>query len=246
MQSLTLNPQTARDEPLDMAAEVARLETLLSKRQLELTTLQEEMLKFKVRYTQIVGSRLAELAEVEQAIKAAEARFKEACEDALLEGETESIDGTSKARAAEVSKVANSLRTLFWSVAKLFHPDHATDESEARRRHQIMVEASRAYREGDAESLSTLLGDEELQFYCTAGTQEGADDPEDLPARLLSLREELRTVEFGIKRLTQDGMYRIKVAAEREAAEGRDALAEEAGRINRQITKARHRLINLV
>lgn len=245
MQSLTLNSQAARDEPLDPAAEVARLETLLSERQLELTTLQEEMLKFKARYTQVVGSRLAELAEVEQAIREAEARLHGATENEPPEGEDGGATKTGKARAAESLAVGNSLRRLFWSVAKLFHPDHASDESEARRRHQIMVEASRAYREGDAESLSTLLGDEELQFYCT-GTQATAEDnPEDFTARIWSLKEELRTVEFGIKRVTQDGLYRIKLSAEREAAHGRDALAQEAQRIARQITKARHRLTNL-
>lgn len=246
MQSLTLNPQAATNEPLDPAAEVLRLETLLAERQIELTTLQEELLKFKARYTQIVGSRLAELAEVEQAIKAAEARLNVTGDDAPFEGD---VDGSNEAGrkmgAAEKLDVGGSLRKLFWSVAKLFHPDHAADEMEARRRHQIMVEASRAYREGDAESLSTLLGDEELQFYCT-GAPKAADDPEDLASRLLSLKEELRTVEFGIKRLTQDGLYRIKISAESEAAEGRDALAAEAARINRQIIKARHRLTNLV
>jgi hypothetical protein len=245
MQSLTLNPQAARDEPLELAAEVARLESLLSERQLELTTLQAEMLKFKARYTQIVGSRLAELAEVEQAMREAEARLRGECEDAPP-GDVEAggADATGRARPAETPAVGNSLRKLFWSVAKLFHPDHAADETEARRRHHIMAEASRAYREGDAESLSTLLGDEELQFYCT-GAQSNADNPEDLPARLLSLKEELRTVEFGLKRLKQDGLYRIKTSAAREAAEGRDALAEEARRIARQIVKARHRLTNL-
>lgn len=242
MQSLTLNSQAAQDEPLDLAAEVARLESLLAERQLELTTLQEDLLKFKARYTQIVGSRLAELAEIEQAIKEAEARLHATHEEAPVEGETDAKTG--KALTAETLAVGNSLRKLFWSVAKLFHPDHAADEAEARRRHQIMVEASRAYREGDAESLSTLLGDEELQFYCTS-TQATPDNPEDLPARLWSLKEELRTVEFGIKRLTQDGLYRIKVSAEHEAAQGRDALAQEAQRIARQITKARHRLTNL-
>ena len=244
MQSLTINSQAAREEPLDLAAEVARLDALLSERQVELTTLQAEMLKFKARYTQVVGSRLAELAEVEQAIREAEARLHGACEDAPDEREVDGADGKGRARAAETQAVGNSLRKLFWSVAKLFHPDHAADETEARRRHHIMAEASRAYREGDAESLSTLLGDEELQFYCT-GAQANADNPEDLPARLLSLKEELRTVEFGIKRLRQDGLYRIKISAEREAAEGRDALAEEARRIARQIVKARHRLTNL-
>ncbi|HLL70280.1 MAG TPA: hypothetical protein VK363_02545 [Pyrinomonadaceae bacterium] len=242
MQSLTVNPQAGRDEPLDVAAEVARLESLLSEREVELTTLQKEMFEFKARYAQVVGSRLAELAEVEQAIKDAEARLRER-EEGASHADDEDDAGGAAARASEKLAVG-SLRKLFWSVAKLFHPDHAADETEVRRRHQIMVEASRAYREGDAESLSTLLGDEDLQFYCAA-PQNAADEAEDLHARLLSLKDELRTVEFGIRRLMQDGMYRIKLNAESEAAEGRDALAEEAKRIGRQIVKARHRLTNL-
>lgn len=245
MQSLSLQTSAARDEPLDPAAEVTRLESLLSARQLELTTLQEEMHKFKLRYTQIVGCRLAELAEIEAAIKQAEARLLDPDKDERTAEDAEADpNGHGRAGGAETSLVGNGLRKLFWSVAKLFHPDHAADESEARRRHQIMVEASRAYREGDAESLHTLLGDEDLHFFCTR--VQTADAPEDLPEKLLSLKEELRTVEFGLKRLTQDGLYRIKLAADDEAAHGRDALAEEAARIARQIVKARHRLTNLI
>jgi hypothetical protein len=242
MQSLSLHPSTVRDEPFDLAAEVARLELLLSGRRTELATLQEEMHKFKVRYTQVVGSRLSELAEIEQAIRKAEARLHDSENDEQVE-EGDS-NGFGESHGAEKSLVGNGLRKLFWSVAKLFHPDHATDETEARRRHQIMVEASRAYREGDAESLHTLLGDEELQFYCTR--VQTADTPEALQDKLLSLKEELRTVDFGIKRLTQDGLYRIKLTADQEATHGRDALAEEAKRIDRQIIKARHRLTNLI
>jgi hypothetical protein len=59
------------------------------------------------------------------------------------------------------------------------------------------------------------------------------------------LKEELRTVEFGIKRTRQDGLYRLKLAADEEAAAGRDALAQQAERLDRQIVKARHRLANL-
>jgi hypothetical protein len=245
MQSLSLQTSAARDEPLDLAAEVARLESLLSARQLELTTLQEEMHKFKLRYTQIVGCRLAELAEIEAAIKQAEARLHDSENDLRSEDTEADLNAHGKAHGAETSLMGNGLRKLFWSVAKLFHPDHAADETEARRRHGIMVEASRAYREGDAESLHTLLGDEDLQFFCTR-VQTADDAPEDLPEKLLSLKEELRTVEFGIKRLTQDGLYRIKLTADEEATHGRDALAEEAKRIARQIVKARHRLTNLI
>ncbi len=224
---------------------MARLESLLIERQVELTTLQAEMLGFKTRYAQIVGRRLAELAEVEQAIKEAEARLQAGADNASVEDEEAGSSRGGKLRVSEkLAMGSSSMRRLFWSVAKLFHPDHAADEGEARRRHQIMVEASRAYREGDAESLHTLLGDEDLKFYCTGA--QAADQPEDLNARLFSLKEELRTIEFGIKRITQDAMYQIKLAAEREAAEGRDALAEDAKRIGRQIVKARHRLTNLI
>jgi hypothetical protein len=242
MQSLSLNPLTSVEEPLDPVAEVARLESLLSERQAELKTLQTEMLEFKTRYAQIVGRPLAELAEVEGAIKEAEARLSAGEGNATIEDDESSQD--DKLRAAEILTMGGSMRRLFWSVAKLFHPDHAADEGEARRRHLIMAEASRAYREGDAESLHTLLGDEDLQFYCT-GTP-GTNQPEDLNARLFALREELRTVEFGLKRIMQDGLYRIKLAAERERAAGRDPLVEEAQRIRRQIVKARHRLTNLI
>ncbi|HZG51957.1 MAG TPA: hypothetical protein VEZ40_07470 [Pyrinomonadaceae bacterium] len=244
MESLTLHSSTAREEPVDLAAEVARLESLLSERQVELTTLQAEMHDFNVRYTQIVGSQLAELAEIEQAIKQAEARLLDPEHEAGAEaGETEA-NRAGKMRGQEKPAVGNSLRKLFWSVAKLFHPDHAADEAEAGRRHRIMAEASRAYREGDADSLHTLLGDEELQFYCTR--VQAADTPVDLQEKLLSLKEELRTIEFGLKRLTQNGLYRIKLASDEAAAQGRDALAEEAQRIARQIVKARHRLTNLI
>ena len=107
-----------------------------------------------------------------------------------------------------------------------------------------MAEASRAYREGDAESLNTLLGDEELQFYCASARGEADGEP-DAATRLFNLKEELRTVEFGIKRIRQDSLYQIKLRAEEEAARGRDTLAETAERTRRQIAKARRRLEHL-
>src|SRR6185295_7830205 len=104
-----------------------------------------------------------------------------------------------------------------------------------------MAEASRAYQEGDVESLHTMLGDEQLQFFCT--TQGTADEgEEDLASRFLRLKGELNTVEFGIKRIRQDSLYRLKLKVDEDAREGRDALAQMAENIDRQITKARRRL----
>ena len=242
MQSLSLHSSAANSEPLDLALEVARLESSLIERRAELNALQEEFRQFKTLYTQTIGSRLAELSEVELAIREAEAHRLGIEEDAEEEeaGESEADDA---AQASAASQVGGSLRKLFWAVAKMFHPDMATDEQEARRRHVVMAEASRAYREGDVESLHTLLGDEELQFFCTGA--QVLDDPGDLASRLIMLKEDLRTVEFGIKRIRQDGLYQLKQRIDEEAKTGRDALSEQAERIDRQIVKARYRLEHL-
>lgn len=240
MHSLSLHPNAARDAPPDLAQEVARLAAQLSERRAELSILQEEMRVFRARYAQVVGSRLGELAEIERAVRAAERRLVGA--DDATEDDAESTPPSDASQSSHMP-VKTTLRKLFWSVARMFHPDHAADELEARRRHTIMAEATRAYTEGDADSLHTLLGDEGLQSYCAMPP--GEDATEDLPARLLHLKEELRTIDFGIKRIRQDRLYQLKLDAEGEAAQGRDKLASEAERIERQIVKARRRLEHL-
>jgi hypothetical protein len=226
--------------PTDPALEVARLEELLAVRRAELSALQEGLREFKARYAHSVGSRLAELAEVEREIRRAEARLLGA-EEEDDGAEEESSDFYEPQPAA--FKGQAGLRKLFWSVARLFHPDHASDDAEARRRHAIMAEASRAYRDGDAESLHTLLGDEQLHFYCASPTRD--EGPQDTASRLLDLKEELRTVEFGLKRLKQDRLYQLMLEAAADSARGQDRLAQIADQISRKLTKARNRLAHL-
>jgi len=237
--SLQLQPSAA-NAPTDPALEVERLESLLAGRRAELSALQEEFREFKARYAQTVGAGLAELAEVEREIRRAEARLLGADEEAG--GAEEEASGFYEPQPAALKGKAG-LRKLFWSVARLFHPDHAADEREARRRHAIMAEASRAYRDGDAESLHTLLGDAQLQFYCASASRE--DERDDLAARLLNLKEELRTVEFAVKRVRQDRLYQLMLSAAEESRHGRDALAQMAEAVSRKITKARNRLAHL-
>jgi hypothetical protein len=243
MQSLSLHSSSAANAPPDIASEVARLESHLTERRNELAALQEEFRQFKTRYTQEVGSRLAELSEVERAIREAEARLLGIEDEPENEEADKDKTGREAAATQGLEQGGRTLRKLFWAVARMFHPDHATDEKEARRRHTVMAEASRAYREGDVESLHTLLGDEELQFFCAGGQVQ--DDPSDLAGRLVALKEELRTAEFGIRRIKQNGLYQLKLKVEEEAARGRDALAEQAESIGRQIVKARRRLEHL-
>ena len=231
---LTIYP-SAKQEDSDPAAEAARLAVLVAERKAELTALQDEFRRFKARYAQAVGGPLAELSEVEREIREAEARLA-----GLDPAAGEAAEEAASSFYAAPPPAPTSLRKLFWSVARLFHPDHASDEREAERRHRIMSEASRAYADGDAESLSTLLGDEQLQFFCATAAHD--DEPADLASRLLHLKEELRTAEFGVRRIRQDRLYHLMLKTQAEAAEGRDALALMADSIHRQIAKARRRL----
>lgn len=244
-QNLVVTSSTVDFEnPLELLAEISRLEHELTSRRLVLRETQEAFRAFKIRYAQIVGARLAELEEVERAVKKAEAAMLGA--DNYLE-DNELLEETEKTPAKWSGQV--TLRKLFWSVAKLFHPDHALDESEARRRHSIMVEASRAYDEGDMESLHLLLDDENLRFHCRSGADTGknsnAADSVDLRHQYLDLQEELRTVEFGIRRLNEDRLYQLKLKADEETLAGRDALLDSARQIERQIIKAKRRLEHL-
>jgi hypothetical protein len=194
--------------------------------------LQESLRAFKARYAQTVGALLSELSEVEAEIRRAEARLA-GLEEGVQAGGAGDEPSDFYARPSPQGGKAG-IRKLFWSVARLFHPDHASDDEEARRRHSIMAEASRAYEEGD----------EQLQFYCASASRDD-DEAEDPAQRLLNLKEELRTAEFGIKRVRQDRLYQLMLRAEEEAREGRDALAQMAQEITRKIRKARNRLAHL-
>ncbi|HZT59616.1 MAG TPA: hypothetical protein VFA21_13490 [Pyrinomonadaceae bacterium] len=240
MSSLQLQTTGPAGGPQDPALEAERLTALLEERRAELASLQESLREFKERYARHVGGLLAELAEVEGEIRRAESRLAGLEED---EGDGEAGASDFYEASPRAASGGTMLRKLFWSVARMFHPDHASDEEEARRRHSIMAEASRAYRDGDAESLSTLLTDEQLQSYCASASREG--EPEEVGARIINLKEELVTVEFGINRVRQDRLYRLMLGTDAEAREGRDALAQMAASVARKITKARNRLAHL-
>lgn len=239
-QNFQLQPSGAKGAKAVPASEAARLADLLEERAEELRGMQEELRAFKARYAQMVGPRLTELTEVEREIRRAEARLVGL--DQKDEGD--GVESDSDFYASSPSQSGKTgLQKLFWSVARLFHPDHASDEAEAKRRHSIMAEASRAYSDGDVESLHTLLGDEGLQSYCASASRD--DEPEDLATHILNLKEELITVEFGIRRVKQDRLYQLMLTTAADAEQGRDALTQMADQIARKITKARNRLANL-
>jgi hypothetical protein len=74
MSTTSRHPEALPRAAADPAQEVLRLTSLLEARRAELSALQQDLRDFKARYAATVGSRLAELAELERAIREAEAR----------------------------------------------------------------------------------------------------------------------------------------------------------------------------
>jgi hypothetical protein len=211
----------------------------------ELATLETAWSDFRSRYMQTVGRRYGELEEVEALIAealAAKGVPEEVAveEEALPEEEPELAAAVSGATFQPLKQ----MRKLFWRVAKMFHPDLASDEAERERRHTLMSEANQAYQDGDAERLTSLLEDE----------QPAGIDPLDsatrerralLRTQVALLRRELRAVEIEIKRITDNDFYYFKTKADEAATHGRDLLGDMEARVAEQILSARRRLEEL-
>ena len=228
-------------EKLDVVQEIARLENLLAVRQAELKAAQSELRAFKERYAKIVGRKYAELAWVERAIKKTEVElFNLPAEDL-----PDTAPDLPNDKSGTASQVKNSLRKMFWTLAKVFHPDHAASDAEAQRRHAVMAAATRAYQEGDVDKLAELLGDDDLKFFCTTASQDETAGPPDPTEYILELKDELRTIEYGLKRTRQDSLYAVMQQAAEAKKTGRDELLETARRLERRIVKARNRLTQL-
>src|SRR5438105_4662106 len=151
-------------------AELAALETELTQRELDLATLQAELHAFESQYLKIVGSRYAELEEIEARMaeaqrKAYEQDDREEAEDAAWSVSDELSCGQTKFHASE------RLKKLYREVARKFHPDLAVDEQERTHRHQLMIAVNRAYETGSEERLQTLL---EAEVNCPELTR-GSD-----------------------------------------------------------------------
>lgn len=203
--AITENPNadllltTDADEDARLNQELNELGEQLRLRREELAKIEIEWSEFRTRYMQTVGSRYAELEEVERLI--AESPGAEAVEETAEEQEAESSAFEPQAPVEGTFQPIRQMRKLFWRVAKMFHPDLAAgDEAERQRRHALMSEANQAYAEGDAERLTSLLEDEQSNVERNVEPQS---------ERLIALRteiaqrgRELRQVEDEIKRIS--------------------------------------------
>lgn len=162
-----LEERLPEEEELDRKRqELSALEPELAQRELELATLAAELRAFEGRYLRIVGVRMATLDEIEAEIaqllaqqdpgnaqaseraRSAQARASESARAHMAERESGQPDAF---------RPSADLRRLYREVAKLIHPDLATDPQQRQRRTQMMAAANAAFERSDIDALEELL-----------------------------------------------------------------------------------------
>jgi hypothetical protein len=245
------------DENARLRAELEVLGQELAEMELEFATAQGELAAFSEDYHACVAWRLAELDRLQADL--AELRLRQAPDDVGLraaahqtEARAERSRQERKAHAerttTEPERFAPSgdLKKRFRQLAQKIHPDRACDEADRAWRTQLMSEANRAYRAGDAAALDEVLA---LWLEGPHAQRVGAVPPGPtsgetarLHAEVARIRQRIAAIATELDRLYGSKLYELFAAARVATRQGRDLLKEMTERLDGQIEEAQAEL----
>lgn len=247
-------PNTSLED--DTASRQAKFEALckeLAEKELELATLENELAFFEHTYARRVGNLYAELDRLEAEIahelyrlhpdpehqagyEAAEwkARVNQQAVDEKLTGEEQKPPSPSE-----------ELRNLFRKVAKIIHPDLATDEEERAFRTRLMARANAAYKRNDEAALEQILEEWENRGKQAAPETTPQIHGDPLDRQISQVQARIREIEAQIEALRTSELYQLMRQVEQAKEQGRDLLGEMAADIQTKIDGARELLQSL-
>ncbi len=236
-------------------AELDSLEVELAQSELELATLRGKLLAFERHYLRIVGVRQAELDEIEAQVW--ELLVKLRPEDSEAGEQAKQ----TRTQAQESSKTTQSMRDMpeerglfepsmdlkqtYREIAKLIHPDLATDEQERALRTVLMAEANLAYQNGDEAYLRNIMlrwkNDPNYHRRQDAGIQLAH-----IICRITQVNERMADICRELAELKTSEFHQLMLQVEEAAHSGIDLLAAMAGQLDRQVAEFKQRLADLV
>ncbi len=243
--------RSPEEEELDRKrVELEHLQSELAESELELATLRSELIAFERRYLEIVGSRYAELDNLEAQIAESTAQRNPA--DPSTRQKAESAHARARESAEAMGDVAREpsapgfepteeLKALYRQAAKELHPDLTTDEEERARRQRAMAELNKAYEECDEEGIRRILNE-----WRSSPEHVRGDDTAAQLVRVIreiaQVRTRLDAIKAEIEEIEQAELSRLKRQVKEAATRGQNLLAEIAGQLDTRIEQARIQL----
>lgn len=192
----------------------------------------QRMRRFEQRYRPAVGERYDELDRLRAKVRGAWELIERAREgDAASNGK-----GMGERDRASDSELAdwgrdvtpgpgNAARMLFLSLARQVHPDLATEGMERTRRHDVMSEATLAYRNNDERRLQWLI--EHWQAECEPITDLGPGALWLKTNRQIAwLRYRIREMRHSLAQLHASGLAYIMEQDQQARLSGRNLILE--------------------
>ena len=216
--------------------ELAELESQLAQKELELATKRAEIAAFERMYLQVVGVWYADLDEVKWRIAEARARLNPrersmreeaaaAAEKAQASaGEAASID---EDESAEKFIPSDAIKKLYREMARMMHPDLATDDKERERRHDFMVKLNLAYEQGDISKMQEITEKWSLEPEARKNLSIG-DELVRVIRQIAQIEERIETIDDDLIDLFNSEGYQLMQRVEDAANEERDLLDEMA------------------
>jgi uncharacterized coiled-coil protein SlyX len=217
---------------------VIELEPALHAREMELGRVQGDLDVFRARYRQQVGTLYEQLDALELAI--AEAELGELRSE-VGEKARASAGKPASRPAAPARFTSDAIRGLFRDVAKAIHPDLARDAHARDRRHALMIEANRAYADGDEAQLRLILESWERSPDAVQGTDAPAMRLR-LERRVAQIEERMAALDAALAELKASALWELKSKVDEASAKGRDLVGEMVKRLKRDIMVATNRL----
>ncbi|OGR30575.1 MAG: hypothetical protein A2X83_06795 [Desulfuromonadales bacterium GWD2_54_10] len=230
--------------------ELAYAQGQLAEKERVFSVFKAEIRMFEQVYEEILGTRIAELEELEWQLngllgKQDVATVTGAAERddslAFSQHHTDLLDDDAEP-ALDVHH--KSLKNIYREVAKAIHPDLASDEEERQRRQELMAVANHAYEVGDRSVLEDILSDWELG----SDVLDGVDIAMELVRvirQIARVQQNLHAVKRQIEELKTTDIYCFKLRVDEALSDGIDLMAEMAATVEQNIAKIRNRLAAL-
>ncbi len=215
-------------------AEFEALSRELAEKELELATLENELLIFEKRYASRVAVLFAELDRLDQEIARElfrlnpEEKYRQGVQRAEQKARVsqEAVHEEAKREQKPPYIPTEEIKNLFRKVAKVIHPDLAVNEAEYAFRTDLMARANAAYRKGDKGALEQILYEWEHREETSLALQPAAKETPTFEQRIARVKARLQQIETRIAELKMSDLYQLMKRVERADQEGRDLLGD--------------------